>query len=96
MAHTLASRTRAEILLAIDAFLTERNMSESAFGLRAANDVKVVKRIRSGANVTLGTIARIEAFMERLSADAVAHTAAQQMRRDPADMTARHPDPVAA
>ena len=90
MAHTLASRTRTEILQAIDAFLADRNMSESAFGLRAANDVKVVKRIRSGANVTLGTIARIEAFMESVSADAVAHAAAQAARRDPADIPTRH------
>jgi hypothetical protein len=63
MAETLASRTRAELLRKIERHIAEHALSESAFGLRSCNDVKIVGRIRSGANVTLGTIERIETWM---------------------------------
>lgn len=63
MHQTIAARSRADLLAKIDAFLASEGMSESAFGLAAASDVKIVRRIRSGQNVTLATIERLEKWI---------------------------------
>lgn len=63
MGQSLATRTRLELLERITRYLSETGMNEGTFGLRAVNDGKLVRRLRSGANITLGTIERVEAFL---------------------------------
>lgn len=82
MVQTIASRTRIDLLAKIDSFRAAHGLSESAFGLAAVSDVKIVRRIRAGQNITLGTIERIEAWMAQqppaIHADRKASVAAPQ------------------
>lgn len=60
---------QSDLLLEIEAFLAAHGgMAESTFGLRAVNDGKFVRRLRSGANMTLATIERAREFMRVRSA----------------------------
>lgn len=59
---------QSDLLLEIEAFLAAHGgMAESTFGLRAVNDGKFVRRLRSGANMTLATIERAKEFMRARS-----------------------------
>ena len=63
--------TQAELLLEIEGFLRPRKMAETTFGRLAVNDGKFVGRLRSGANMTLATIAKARGFItEQTATDA--------------------------
>lgn len=55
---------QAELLAEIEAFLVERRMAHTTFGLLAVKDGKLVARLRARANMTLGTITRVRAYLE--------------------------------
>jgi len=50
-------------LAEIEAFLEAHGMSPGSFGKRVFNDVHFVPRLREGANITIRTIARGQAFI---------------------------------
>ena len=60
--------TYATLIRQIDAFIAHHGMTDTAFGLAAVNDGKIVPRIRSGKNITLRTVQRLVAFMEQRDA----------------------------
>ena len=60
--------TYATLIRLIDAFIALHGMTDTAFGLAAVNDGKIVPRIRSGKNITLRTVQRLVAFMEQRDA----------------------------
>lgn len=62
-------RTRTFALTKIESFLVRSGMSISRLGRESVNDHKVVARLRSGENVTLGVIERVEAFIRRYEAE---------------------------
>lgn len=69
--------TRQSLLERIEAFLGRSGLSARQFGLLAAGDHKLVKRLRGGAGVTLTVIEKAERFMtERDRASAGEETAA--------------------
>lgn len=49
----------------IDTFCRSRGMSESAFGILAANDKNLVPQIRAGRDLRMSTVNRIRDFMLR-------------------------------
>lgn len=51
------------LLSEIDAFLKDAEMAETTFGRHAVNDGKFVGRLRDGADVTVGTVDRVRAYM---------------------------------
>ncbi len=55
----------AKLLAEIDGFLARSGMAETTFGAKAANNSKLVGRLRSGGSVSLETAARIREFMAR-------------------------------
>ncbi|MDT8333019.1 hypothetical protein RQ831_18355 [Roseomonas gilardii] len=56
--------TRETLLARIDAFLDQRKMSASAFGVQIMGDPKFLRSLRSGKRgLRLSTIERIEAFI---------------------------------
>lgn len=55
--------TQEKLLAEIEAFLRRCPMAETTFGAKAVNDGKFMGRLRSGANMTLGTIARVRAYI---------------------------------
>lgn len=55
--------TYATLIRQIDAFIALHGMTDTAFGLAAVNDGKIVPRIRSGKNITLRTVHRLTDFM---------------------------------
>lgn len=61
-----------KLLRDIDAFIARHAMAESTFGRLAVNDGKMVGRLRSGGSITLKTLARVRAFMERPASREVA------------------------
>lgn len=56
---------QAELLATIEPFLRERKMAETAFGLSAVNDGKLIARLRRGANITASTQIRVRAFIQQ-------------------------------
>lgn len=52
-----------ELLIEIDAFLHEAGMAETTFGRQAANDGKLVARLRSGKGITTNTVEKIRDFI---------------------------------
>ena len=58
----------ATLLKQIDAFNARHGMSDTAFGLAAVNDSKIVPRIRSGKNITFRTFDRLTEFMAQKDA----------------------------
>lgn len=60
--------TYATLSQQIDAFTARHGMSDTALGLAAVNDGKIVPRIRAGKNITLRTVQRLVAFMEQRDA----------------------------
>lgn len=54
--------TIAALLERIERFCAAQGIAESTFGLRAANDGKLMSRLRAG-RVTLRTVSRIDAFI---------------------------------
>ncbi len=52
-----------ELLLEIEAFLGDTGMAETTFGLQAANDGKLVARLRGGKGITTNTVEKIRAFI---------------------------------
>lgn len=61
--HTLGMNTRASLLDRVRAFLTETGMSARAFGVAAVGDHKFLRRLESGAGITLTVIEKAEAYM---------------------------------
>jgi len=54
---------QTELLNEIDAFLGATGMAETTFGREAANDGKLMARLRSGKGVTTRTVEKLRAFM---------------------------------
>jgi hypothetical protein len=54
---------REALLSDIDAFLARHGMPDSRFGRDAVNDSHLLRRMRAGGDVTLGTADRLRAFM---------------------------------
>lgn len=52
-----------DLLLDIERFLAETGIAPSTFGRQAVNDGKFVGRLRAGADVTVGTVDRVRAYM---------------------------------
>jgi len=52
-----------ELLREIDAFLGAHGMAESTFGRLAANDGKMVARLRGGKGITTGTVEKIRSYI---------------------------------
>ena len=58
------TNVQAELLAEIEVFLATRGgISETAFGVLAVNDGKLVRRLREGKNMTLATIERAKQFI---------------------------------
>ena len=55
--------TTRDLLIDIEAFLTECGVSATKFGLAAVNDGHLIKNLRSGASVTLKTADKVRAYM---------------------------------
>lgn len=55
--------TRQAVLAKIEAFLQRSGMSARRFGIEATGDHKLVKRLRSGAGVTLTVIEKAERYI---------------------------------
>ena len=49
----------------IEQFCNRQKISKSTFGLRVVNDGKLVNRLRDGKGITLKTINRIQAFLDK-------------------------------
>lgn len=60
--------TREALLAEVEAFLQRERMAPTALGKLSVNDGKFVRRLRSGANLTLATVERVEAFMRGAAA----------------------------
>ena len=54
---------QSELLAEIDAFVGGTGMAETTFGRLAANDGKLVARLRSGKGVTTRTVEKLRAYM---------------------------------
>ncbi len=55
--------TIADLLSEIEAFCKEAGIAEATFSTRAVNDGKFVGRLREGANVTVGMVERVRAYI---------------------------------
>ena len=55
--------TQADLLREIEAHLAERQIAATTFGRLAVNDGKFVGRLRTGANMTLATVSRVQKFI---------------------------------
>ena len=53
-------------------------IAETTFGLRVANDGKIIPRLRAGGSITLKTLEKIEAFLSTAEAPASAETNARE------------------
>jgi len=53
----------SDLIEDIDGFLNANGMAETTFGKLAANDGKLLARIRSGKGVTTGTVEKLKAFI---------------------------------
>ena len=56
----------SDLLERIYAFCRETKMAETTFGRRAVNDGKLVSRLYCGGSVTMGTVTRVETFMNEV------------------------------
>ncbi|MGH2342781.1 hypothetical protein ACRC7T_15000 [Segnochrobactraceae bacterium EtOH-i3] len=56
------------LLKKIERHCRNAGIAESTFGLRAANDGKLVGKLRGGRTITLKTLAKIEAALARPAA----------------------------
>jgi hypothetical protein len=83
--------TRTYALARIEAFLVKTGMSAGTFGMEAVGDHKLVKRLRSGAGVTLTSIEKAEAFMESRGADLGIDWSAHNAPSGDPDRPDRHP-----
>lgn len=54
-----------DLLLRIERHCAARGISESTFGRYVVNDGKFVARLRAGRSMTLKTLERVEAALER-------------------------------
>jgi hypothetical protein len=55
---------QADLLTLIEVYLSEHpGMPETTFGVLAVNNGKLVRRLRTGGNITVLTIDRVKAFM---------------------------------
>lgn len=55
--------TISDLLAEIEAFCEEAGIAEATFSTRAVNDGKFVGRLRDGANVTVGMVDRVRAYI---------------------------------
>lgn len=55
---------RTDLLSEIDAFLATENIGEHRFGILAANNGRLVERLRSGRRVWPDTEERVRAFIK--------------------------------
>lgn len=55
--------TREVLLTQIEKFLAATGLPASEFGRLALNDTAFVKRLREGADIRIGTVDKITAFM---------------------------------
>lgn len=55
--------TKKALLAEIARFLRDHRMTESAFSRAVANDGKFVSRLRDGADLTVGKLDAVRAFM---------------------------------
>lgn len=62
--YSVGMTTRDALLTQIETFLTVTGMAASEFGRLVLNDTSLVKRLRDGADVRLGTADKITAFMK--------------------------------
>jgi hypothetical protein len=58
---------RDTLLREIDAFRESIGMTETRFGRAALNDGHFLRRLREGGNITLRTVERVRAFIQRQS-----------------------------
>lgn len=73
--------TVAALLKEIDEFCREADMSEATFSKRVANDGKFVGRLRSGADLTVGKLDQVRAYMAKHRQDLAAES--RGSRRQP-------------
>jgi hypothetical protein len=59
----LMSSAREDLLLEVESFLERNNISPTTFGRLAVNDLGLVRRLRSGADVRTATADRLRNFM---------------------------------
>lgn len=59
----MTQQTCITLLDEIEAFLSASGMGETYFGRQAAGNTEVVKRLRSGRDVTTTTAERLRAYM---------------------------------
>ncbi len=52
------------LLKEIEAFLADKHISETAFGIAAINDGKLIARLRAGANMTLRTLDKVREYLD--------------------------------
>lgn len=62
---------QASLLYEIETFIAAKGIGETTFGKRAVHDGKLVSRLRSGANMTLGTLNKVREYLdEHLASEA--------------------------
>lgn len=54
----------------IEAFLEAKDMSATAFGIKALNDPPFVAQLRAGRDIKMSTADRVREFMREYTADA--------------------------
>lgn len=69
--------TQEQLLSRIEVFLSTRKMAETTFGRLAVNDGKFVGRLRAGANMTLATMAKADAYLCEMGQDVDADAGAE-------------------
>ncbi|WP_142847251.1 hypothetical protein [Telmatospirillum sp. J64-1] len=67
-------KTRNSVIAAIERFCQKHRISERDFGVLAVRDHKFMRRLRSGAGITLTTIERAEAFIRAVDAGEICLT----------------------
>lgn len=60
--------TKTQLLREVEEYLSSRNIAPTAFGIAAVNDGKFVSRLRSRTNMTLATIEKVRAHIEKSNA----------------------------
>ncbi|MBI3112900.1 MAG: hypothetical protein HYZ04_00115, partial [Rhodospirillales bacterium] len=66
---------QSELLQEIQAFVRATGIAETTFGRLAANDGKLVARLRDGKGITTRTVEKIRAYLTAHGATAVPATA---------------------
>ena len=68
--------TKADLLAEIECFLKENpDLSVTRFGLEAANDGKIIPRLKAGKDITLSKVDAIRSYMAQNAINSQ-HTAA--------------------